>query len=152
MSSRSDHEQIVRQFFDAYAARTNAALARPPRLDVAGIRNAFAGYFVAASPAGVRGGRNGLLFRLMLRLGFRAYRRMGTRSIDLAGLDVTPIDDMHVMARADWVARYDGSRGDGQDIAFTNHYFLQVRDGQAKVFAYVTPDEQAALREHGLIG
>ena len=151
MATRT-HEQIVRDFFDAYAARTNAALARPPRMDVAGIRNAFAPYFVAASPAGVRGGRNGLMFRLMLRLGFRAYRRIGTRSIDLAGLDVTPIDDMHVMAKVDWVARYDGSKGDGQDIAFTNHYFLQVRDGRAKVFAYVTPDEQAALREHGLTG
>ena len=151
MSSRSNHERIVRAFFDAYASRTNAAIGRPPRVDSAGVRDSFADYFVGASPTGVRGGRNGLVFRMMIRLGFRAYRRMGTRSIDLAGLTVTSLDDFHALAKTDWVSRFDGSKGDGQDIAFTNHYLLQVRDGQAKVFAFVTPDESAALRKHGLI-
>ena len=59
MSARSDHERIVRAFFDAYASRTNAAIGRPPRIDSAGVRDSFADYFVGASPKGVRGGRNG---------------------------------------------------------------------------------------------
>lgn len=151
MTTRGDHDAIVRDFFRAYAGRTNEALADPPRVDVAGVRGAFADYFVGADPEGVHGGRNGLLFRLMLRWGFRAYRRLGTKAVDLAGLEVTSLDDFHALARVEWVARYDGRRGDGEDIAFTNLYLLQIRDGEARIFAYITPDEQAALKAHGLI-
>lgn len=151
MRNRADHERIVRAFFEAYAHRTNAALARPPRVDIKGMQDAFAEHFVAADPNGVQGGRNGLLFRLMLWWGFRTYRKLGTRSIDLTGLEVTSLDDFHAMARTEWVARYDGSVGDGEDIPFANYYFLQIRDGEARVFAYVTPDEQQALKTHGLI-
>jgi hypothetical protein len=150
-AARADHDRIVRAFFEAYAKRTNEALARPPRVDVKGLRDAFADYFVAADPNGVQGGRNGLLFRLMLRWGFRTYRRMGTRAIDLVGLEISSLDDFHAVARTDWVARYDGSVGDGEDIPFSSHYFLQIREGEARIFAYVTPDEQQALKEHGLI-
>lgn len=151
MNVRGDHERIVRAFFEAYARRHNDALKNPPSFDIRGIRNAFADYFVGADPNGVQGGRNGLLFRIMIRWGFRAYRRIGTRSMDIVGVEVTSLDDSHAMAKVDWVARYDGSRGDGEDIPFTNHYCLQIRDGAAKVFAYVTPDEEKAMKEHGLI-
>jgi hypothetical protein len=151
MAARDDHETIVRAFFQAYAKRTNEAIADPPKVDVAGVRGAFADYFVGADPNGVHGGRNGLLFRLMVRWGFRAYRRLGTTAIDLTGLEVTSLDDFHAMARVDWVAHYDGRRGGGKDIPFSNLYLLQIRDGEARIFAYVTPDEEAALKAHGLM-
>jgi hypothetical protein len=144
----SAHEPLIRSFFAAYAKRMNDALADPKALDVAATRDAFADYFVGADPNGVRGGRNGLLFRLMIPRGIVRYRKLGTLAIDLAGVEITGLDDAHAMARVDWVARYRS----GQTIAFTNIYLLQVRDGAAKIFAWITPDEEQAYRKAGLTG
>lgn len=55
----SRHEAIVGPFFEAYAARMNAALADPDETDMAGLRDAFADYMVGANPNGVFGGRRG---------------------------------------------------------------------------------------------
>ena len=149
MSGRSKHDTIVRAFFRDYARLFAQGL--KGRTDAAALRACFADYFVGADPNGVRGARNGLLFRLMIPRGYKAYRAMGTRSMTITKLAVTTLDDVHAMAKVDWLATYDGRKGDGEDIAFANIYFLQVRDGTAKIFAYVTPDEQAALKAHGLV-
>lgn len=143
----TDHEPLIRAFFATYAKRMNDALVDPKALDVAAMRADFADYFVGANPNGVRGGKNGLLFRLMLPRGVARYRKMGTAAMDIEGLEVTGIDDLHALARVEWVARY----RTGQSIAFTNFYLLQVRNGVAKIFAWITPDEEKALREAGLV-
>lgn len=140
-------ERLILPFFEAYAKRMNDALANPKSIDVAGTRAAFADYFVGAGPSGVRGGKNGLLFRLMISRGTAYYRRIGTRRMDVADVRVTELDDMHVMAHVDWVALYSGDR----QIPFTNIYLLQIRDGTPKVFAWIAGDEQEALRAHGII-
>ena len=142
----SDHEPAVRAFFADYARRMNEALADPGSADLAGMRAAFADYFVGADPNGVRGARNGLLFRLMLPRGIARYRRIGTLAMEVTGIEATTLDDFHAMARVDWAARY----RTGQRIAFTNIYLLQIRDGAAKIFAWITPDEEKALKEAGL--
>jgi hypothetical protein len=141
------HEKLIRPFFEAYAARTNAAIADPKRLDGKAMRAAFADYFVGASPKGVAGGKNGLLFRLMLPRGIKYYRKIGTLAMDLKDVRATDLDHHHAMAHVDWNARYKG----GQEIAFTNIYLLQVRDGAAKIFAWITGDEQQALKDAGVI-
>lgn len=138
---------LVRSFFEDYAARFNAALGDKPEVDMKGLRESFARYFVGADPNGVNGGKNGLLFRLMLPRGFRFYRRIGTRAMDLAEVRVTSLDDFHVMAHVDWIARYEG----GKEISFTNIYLLQICDGALKIFAWITGDERQVLRDHGLI-
>ncbi len=143
----SRHEALIQSFFDAYAARTNAAITDPKRIDVKAMRAAFADYFVGADPNGVAGGRNGFLFRLMIPRGIKYYRKIGTLAMDLSGVRVTDLDDHHAMAHVDWNARYKG----GREIAFTNIYFLQVRGGAAKIFAWVTGDEQQALKKAGVI-
>lgn len=141
------HESLIRSFFEAYAARTNAAIADPKVMDVKAMRAAFADYFVGAAPKGVAGGKNGLIFRLLLPRGIKYYRRIGTLAMDLRGVRVTDLDAHHAMAHVDWNARYKG----GQEIAFTNIYLLQVRDGVAKIFAWITDDEQQALKDAGVI-
>ena len=143
----SVHEPIVRLFFDDYAARMNAALADPKKTDIAGLRAAFADYMVGANPNGVFGGRNGLLFRFVLPRGIARYRRIGTLAMDVIGLRVTDLDDFHALAHVDWCARYRG----GKEISFTNVYILQMRDGAAKIFAWITGDEEAALKAHGIV-
>lgn len=145
-----DHTAAIVRFFTAYADRFNASLADPAVIDTDGMVNSFADYFVEASAKGVKGGKNGLMFRVMIPRGFRYYRKIGTTAMNVASVRVTPIDDMHVMAHVDWDSRY---RKDGRDIRipFTNIYMLQIAADGPKVFAYVTGDEEQVLRDHGLI-
>ena len=62
-----DHEPVIGRFFEAYAARMNAALESPPRVDVSAAVSAFARYFVGSGPAGPTGGRNGWFLRFTIR-------------------------------------------------------------------------------------
>ena len=144
--TRTAIRKKVEAFFKRYAATYARALADKPGVDKA-VTRAFADYFVEASPAGVHGGRNGVVFRLMARRGFARYRKIGVESMLIDALEVTPLDDLHAMARLTWDSRT-RRRSDGR---FTHHYFLTLLGGSVRIFAYVATDEQAILRRHGLI-
>jgi hypothetical protein len=55
------------------------------------------------------------------------------------------------VAHVAWTATY--ARKDQPDVAidFDVHYFVQTLDGEPKVFGWVSGDEQALLRKHGII-
>jgi len=148
-----DHSQAIRALLDAYAKRMNDALADPPRVDAKGARTSFADYFVGTNPKGVRGGRNGLLFRLLLTLGFRRYRKIGTRRMELQRVDVTSLDDFHAMARTHWSSHF-VRKADGErvEIEFDNIYLLHIPEGgRPRIFAWITGDEEQVLKDHGVI-
>ena len=105
-----------------------------------------------SSPVGVHGGKNGMVFRWMVKRGFARYRRIGVESMAIADLAITPLDAMHAMARVTWDSRT-RRRNDGRlvRIVFTHHYFLTLFGRKARIFAYVATDEQAIMKKHGLI-
>lgn len=141
----------IEAFFRRYAATYACGLADRPGVDKA-VAAAFADYFVASSPAGVHGGRNGVVFRLMLKRGFARYRKLGVEAMTVDELDITPLDGLHAMARVRWDSRT-RRRSDGRTIRirFAHHYFLTLADDKPRIFAYVATDEQAILKKHGLI-
>jgi hypothetical protein len=141
----------VEAFFKRYAATYARALAEKPGVDKA-VTEAFADYFVESSPAGVNGGRNGMVFRFLARRGVARYRKIGVESMLIDALEVTPLDALHAMARVTWDSRT-RRRSDGRlvRIKFAHHYFLSLLGGKARIFAYVATDERAILRKHGLI-
>jgi hypothetical protein len=146
-----DLEPAVRAFFDAYARRMNDALADPPRVDVRQARAAFASYFVGTDPKAVRGARNGLLLRLMIPLGYRRYRKLGCKRMELKRVDVTGLDDFHALARTHWSSQFRRKDKTIVEIEFDNIYLLHIPEGgEPKIFAYITPDEQQALKDHGI--
>lgn len=146
-----DHSQAIGDFFDAYARRFNDAIADRPSIDVAAIRESFAGYFVGTDPRHVRGGKNGLFFRLMLPWGYRRYRKLGCKRMDLQRVEVTGLDDFHAMAQTHWASTFCKKDGAIVEIEFDNIYLLHIPEGgRPKIFAWITPDEQRALQEHGI--
>ena len=130
----------------------NAALQKPPVIDVSAATAAFARYFVGSNPTQVSGARNGWLFRLMIPRGYAHYRRLCTQRMEVRGLSITPLDDFHVLAHTHWWSSYRRKSGEPVEIEFDNIYLLHIAAGKApKIFAYITGDEQQVLKDHGLL-
>ena len=144
-------EAKAKALFQDYSRRSNAALRDPADADIDALADAFAGHFVGANPKGVMGGAKDESFPATLRRGFEAYRAMGGTRFEIVGLETEALDDFHVMVRADWEFDYarprDGATG---TIAFRNIYFVNFAGGEPKIFAWITPDEAQAMKDHGL--
>jgi hypothetical protein len=147
-----DRREEIERFFAAYAKRSDDALHEPPVEDVEGVIESFAPFFVEASPKGVAGGPNDASFRKAIPEGFANYRKVGGKAMRIARIKVTDLDDINSHARVDWEFDYerpaDGRKG---TIAFQNIYLMNFAGGPPKIFAYITPDEEQAMKDHGLL-
>ncbi|MGD9479100.1 nuclear transport factor 2 family protein [Shinella sp. G-2] len=142
-------ESSVRAFFERYERLFNQSLGGDADMeDVAAL---YATDFIAASPAGVAAGKNDGHFREAMTEGYARYRDIGTKEMRIRDIRLSPIDDRHCLAHVAWTALY--TRADQPDIAidFDVHYLVQMLDGQPKVFGWVSGDEQALLKAHGVI-
>lgn len=142
----------INEFFAQYEARVNRALGDAPEVDDAKATvEAFSDCFIAANPRGVSCGKNDEQFRLQILQGFEFYRSIGTKSMTISCLAVTALDEFHVQARVSWQAEYIKKDGSGERIDFDVIYMLQTIGERPKIFAFITGDEEGALRERGLI-
>ena len=142
-------EARIREFFKEYEARFNRALKGEE--DAEGTANTFTDCFIGASPQGVMCGANNEEFRQNIPRGNAWYRSIGTKLMNITSIETTTIDDMHFMVRAAWHSEYVTKKEEEIKIDFEVVYLLQFRNEQLKIFAYITGDEQAALRQHGVI-
>jgi len=146
------HPDEVEAFFAAYGRRSNDALRQPPVEDIDGLVAAFGPFFVAASPKGIARTANDDALRRVTATNFERYRSIGGTSMDVTHVEVVPVDDLSVMAKVGWRFSYDRSKDRKRGlIDFTSFYFLNRSDGPLRIFAAVTPDEEAALRQEGLV-
>ncbi|MEO5824411.1 MAG: hypothetical protein ABIR59_00815 [Gemmatimonadales bacterium] len=139
-------QQLI-TFFEDYEASLNSAILgdAPGATDTAA---AFSETFVDGNEAGVACRRNDDRFVEAIVASSETYRRNGIRALRLEGIDSTPIDQDHVMARVHWLGEYRDARGDVR-IPFDTVFFVRIT-GPMKIFGRVTGDEQRALRQHGL--
>jgi len=111
----------------------------------------YASDFIAASPAGVMTGRNDAQLRQVMAQGYAHYREIGTKEMCIRDVRLSALDEHHCVAHVAWRAAY--ARKGQPDVAidFEVHYFVQKLDGEPKVFGWVSGDEQALLKQHGII-
>ncbi|MFC7377674.1 hypothetical protein [Brevundimonas sp. GCM10030266] len=138
----------VRKLFDSYSEVFNEALKGKP--DLAALAALYEDSFIGAVPAGVMAGSKGKEFDEAMSAGFDRSRKIGTKSMSVQRVEVENIDPIHVMARVDWRATYETSTGEKQ-IDFTNVYLVRVIDNRATVFGWITGDEEAELKKHGIV-
>jgi GTPase len=141
-------DKAIRELFERYQSATKAALAGD--VDIAAVSDLYDDAFIGSSPAGVMAGRKDAEFDKALAEGFARNREIGARRMEVRNLRIEPIDAMHALVHVDWRATYD-KNGMQRAIDFTNAYLTRVENGKATVFGWITGDEQAALREHGII-
>jgi hypothetical protein len=136
-------------FFKLYADRFNNALNHSA--DVEGTAKSFSDCFIGASPLGVMCGNNNEAFRVALRQGYEFYKGIGIKAMDIVLKETTILDDFHEMTKVRWKSSYTKKDSSMGSIEFDNIYFTQTKGEESKIFAYITGDEQAALKANGLL-
>lgn len=145
-----NRKQQIDNFFDQYAARFNRIL-KGEAPDIDETIKSFAECFIEASPAGINCGKNDNQFRAMIPQGYDFYKKIGITSMDILSKEIVLLDEYHTMAKIHWQSGFikqDQSKG---SIPFDVIYFLQTKESDHKIFAYITGDEQKALKKNGLI-
>lgn len=135
-------------FFRAYATMMDDGV-RTGRIDGEAVAAFFADAFVGAAPAGVAVGENKGL-GATIDGAIEGYRAMGGTRFVAERIAIEELAPASAMATLDWRFDYDRDGRTGS-IRFTNRYLVNSAGGTPKIFAWVTPDEQQALAEHGLI-
>ena len=142
-------ETETRKLFERYEKIFNRSLAGDADMDA--VASLYAPEFIAASPAGVMTGKNDDQLKLVMAQGYEHYRAIGTKGMRIRHLRLSPIDAHHCVAHVAWTATYAREDQPDKDIDFDVHYLVQKLDGDAKVFGWVSGDEQALLRQHGIV-
>lgn len=142
-------EASVRTFFARYESVFNLSLGGA--MDMDQVASLYASEFIAASPAGVMTGKNDDQLRQVMAQGYARYRAIGTKAMRIRDLRLSPMDEHHCVAHVAWTARYARQDQPEVTIDFDVHYLVQMLDGEPKVFGWVSGDEQALLRQHGVI-
>ncbi len=141
-------EAAVRKLFERYEHLFRQGLAG--KADMGEVASLYASDVIAASPSGVMSGKNDDELKRMMAKGYERYRAIGTKDMMLRHVHLSSIDESHCVAHVAWRATYvRGSQPDTK-IDFDVHYLVQVLDGEAKVFGWVSGDEQAVLKQHGI--
>jgi len=138
----------VRALFERYERLFNRALGGDA--DMEAVAALYAPEFIGAAPAGVMAGKNDDRFREAVAQGFARYRAMGTKAMRVRGIQLSPLDDLHCVAHVGWTATYAREGRPDTAIDFEVHYFVRAPDGEPQVFGWVTGDEEAVLKAHGI--
>ena len=142
-------EASIRKLFDRYQSFFNKSLGGSRDMDE--VASLYASEFIAAGPAGVMAGKNDEQLKQVMLQGYARYREIGTKEMRIRDIRVHPIDERHCVAHVAWTACYEREGQADVDIDFDVHYFVQLLDDQPKVFGWVSGDEQALLRQHGIV-
>ena len=142
-------ETAVRNLFARYQRFFNRALDGDVDLDEG--TSFYATAFIAASPTGVVAGNNDDQLGGIMEQGYERYRATGTKEMRMRDLRLSRMDEHHCVAHVAWTAIY--SRQDAADISidFDVHYLVQKLNGEPKIFGWVSGDEQALMKEYGIV-
>jgi hypothetical protein len=142
-------ETAVKNLFARYQRFFNRALHGGADLDEGA--SFYAAAFIAASPAGIVAGKNDDQLGRIMEQGYERYRAIGTKEMRMRDVRLSPMDEHHCVAHVAWTAIY--SRRDAPDVSidFDVHYLVQKLNGEPKIFGWVSGDEQALLKEYGIV-
>ena len=142
-------DETVKALFGRYERLFRTALTGDVDMDE--VASSYAAAFIAASPAGVRVGQNDEQLKQAMQQGFEHYRRIGTKDMRLRDVRIAPIDAQHCLAHVAWTGLYDRAGEPDISIDFEVHYLVQQLEGAPKIFGWISGDEQAVLKQHGIV-
>ena len=84
-------------------------------------------------------------------MAYEFYKSIGITKMEIVNLQITGLNQFHSMCAATWRAWYILKNGKEKTLDFEIVYLVRFEAGQPKIFAYITPDEEAILKEKGLV-
>ena len=141
-------ETSVRKLFERYEQLFNKSLRGD--MDMDEITSVYASAFIAVSPTGIVAGKNDGELEQAIERGYARYRAIGTKEMQIRDVQILPIDEHHCVAHVAWTAIYNREAQPDVQIDFDVHYLVQKLDGDPKIFGWVSGDEQALLKTHGI--
>jgi hypothetical protein len=140
----------IDQFFSRYESRFNDALsgAEP---DIEQTVNSFTENFLEATPLGIITGKNDNNFKEMITKGWSFYKDIGIQAMNILSKQITILDDFHALVKVNWNSTFVRKDKTDGEISFDVFYLIQKLEEDIKIFAYITGDEQQALKDQGLI-
>ena len=142
-------ELAVRKLFERYERFFNRSLHAD--IDMDEMVSLYASDFIAASPAGVMAGKNDDELKEAMAQGYAHYRAIGTKEMRIRDVRLSQVDELHCVAHVAWTATYARKDRADTNIDFDVHYLVQTLGGKAKVFGWISGDEQALLKKHGIV-
>ncbi|MBZ9850101.1 nuclear transport factor 2 family protein [Mesorhizobium sp. CA14] len=139
----------VQKFFKTYEKVYNDAIA--DNVDMDDVGALYSTGFVSVTPAGIMAGENGQQLKDTMKKGFEAYRALGSKRMTCKDVSVTPIDQDHCVAKVQWSGDYERKEKRPVTIDSEVDYLVERRDGSLKVFGWISGDEQAEFKKHGLL-
>jgi hypothetical protein len=141
-------EKSVKRLFERYEQLVQKSLRGEVDLDAAA--SVYASAFIAASPAGIDAGKNDEHLKQIMQQGYAYYRAIGTKEMRIRNVRISPIDEHHCVADVAWTAVYARKGQPDLPIDFDVHYLVQQLHGSPKIFGWISGDEQALLKKHGI--
>lgn len=145
-----DTHQQIDSFFNSYAEIFNKGI-KGESSDAEETARFFADCCIAANPDGVNCGKNDDEFRVMIPRGYDFYKNIGIISMEIVSKEITILDDYHTMTKVHWKCGFVKKDNSSGSLEFDVIYFLQKTISEHKIFAYITGNEQTALKMYGLI-
>jgi hypothetical protein len=139
----------IEEFFSRYQDLFNRAVSGDD--DLGDIKNLYADEFIAATPHGAHTGKIDADFESVMAKGYERYRAIGTKSMEVHGIDIHDIDDAHCLARVRWDSVYQQSDNDEIHVPFEVSYLLEQHGDGLRVFGWVSGDEQELLKANGIL-
>lgn len=119
-------------------------------IDMDAVASVYAAEFIMASPRGVMSGKNDERLKQVMLRGFEHYRSIGTKQMRIRGIRTSAVDERHCVAHVAWTATYARTDSPKVEIDFDVHYLVQQLDGEPTIFGWISGDEQALLKQHGI--
>jgi hypothetical protein len=138
-----EQEARLHDFFRRYAVVSLGP--RPEQL-----ADFYDASFLAAGPKGGAAFKNDATFLAWLREVHAFNQRSGMISMEVSGLEVTPISDNYSLVTVEWAATF--ARMADAPIRFRISYLLRRAEESLKVAAYIShEDQEDAMRARGLL-
>jgi hypothetical protein len=126
-------DQEIRNFLEQFERNANSG-------DVDGVVAQFADVFLKADPGGTQPVPSSAL-RMAIPQRKKMFESSGYGATTLASVKNTQLDDQYVFLQTEWLMKFDGKSGPGEDLRLRSTFLVHRADEGAKIVLYLSHEE-----------
>ncbi|WP_353064883.1 hypothetical protein RBB77_03865 [Tunturibacter psychrotolerans] len=132
----------MRDFLERFERNANSG-------DVDDVVAQFADVFLKADPGGTHPVSSSAL-RMAIPQRKKMFESSGYGATTLASVKETKLDDRYVLLQTEWLMRFEGKSGTGEDLTLRTTFLVHCSDEGAKIVLYLSHEEPTpVLRGRG---